>query len=335
VFDPKQLTFTTQESEACLNCDSEAVDALSSKLLETLSLATLLQRDSQHSLTDAVALPLKNKLIDALGIGSPAPNWSAKVDPSVRLQNLLEQLDKFPRSQLNVLSRSFQGDGSTLKSLKGLAERMVVVSTRYFSKDEREAISDIVVCQLDPECTLHCGKADCNFEEECEYYRVPCPNNGCEQRVSRKHLEWHALKVCAFTIMDCPNECGDSFPRNQRESHLANACGLRELQCPFHALGCSAVVPARERAQHVEDNANAHLMLAAKKMEDYQNRVVILEKNAALLERANGNLQKQLAANSERHGKDVARLEKQLKAQSKQLNALEKRCDSEFRSHTK
>jgi len=332
VFEPKQLTFTTDENEACLNCDSEAVDALSSKLLETLSFATLLQRDAQQHLTDAIALLLKDKLIDSLGIGSPAPNWSAKVDSSVRLQNLLEELDKFPRNQQNVLVKVFQGEGTA--SIKGLTERMVLVSSRYFDRDEREAISDIVVCQLDPECALHCGRKVCN-DEECVYFRVACPNEGCDKMVSRKHLEWHATKVCSFTIIDCPNGCGESFPRNQREAHMKNACGLRGTQCPFYALGCTAVVPARERAQHVEENAIGHMMLAATKMEEYQKRLVVLEKNAAIMERETAELKRQMAANAEKHNNDVARLEKQLKASSRQSITLEKKLNSEIRSHKK
>ena len=42
-----------------------------------------------------------------------------------------------------------------------------------------------------------------------------------------------------------------------------------------------------------------------------------------------------MAANAEKYSKDVARLEKQAKATSKQLSALEKKCNSEFRSHLK
>ena len=328
IFDPKQLTFAM--AEQCLNCDSEALDALSSRLLGTLSFATLLQRDAQQYLTDAVALPLKDKLIDSLGIGSPEPDWSAKVGPSVRLQHLLEELDKFPRNQQNVLAKVFQGEGT----IKGLTERMVFVSSRYFGKGEREAISGIVICQLDPECALHCGREVCN-DEECELFRVACPNEGCEKMVSRKHLEWHADKICAFKIIECPNGCGDSFPRNQREAHLKNVCGLRGMQCPFYAFGCSAVVPARERAHHVEENANGHLLLAARKMEEYQNRLNDVLNRVETLERENVQLKKILAANAEKHGKDVARVDKQIKASSKQLSALEKKCNSEFRSHMK
>ncbi len=331
VFDPRQLSFTTDENETCLNCDSDAIDALSCKLLETLSVATLLKRDAEQTLTDAVALPLKEKLIDSLGIGSPAPAWSSKVDSSIRLQNLLEQLDKFPRSQQNVLT-SFIGDGTS--TLKGLAERMMLVSSRYFHKDEQEAISDIVICELDPECELHCGRNACN-EEECEYFRVACPNYGCDQKVSRKLVEQHVALKCGYTVLDCPNECGESFPRNQREAHLKNACGLRASHCPFYALGCSVIVPARDRVQHVEESASSHLLLAAKKMEDYQKRLKMLESTAATLERENFDLKQQMAANAERYSKDVARLEKQAKATSKQLSALEKKCNSEFRSHTK
>ncbi len=332
VFDPRQLTFTTDENESCVNCDSDAIDALSRKLLETLSLATLLKRDAQQTLTDAVALPLKDKLIDSLGIASPAPAWSSKVHPSVRLQNLLEELDKFPRSQQSVLASFTTGDASS--TLKGMAERMVLVSNQYFHKDEREAISDIVICQLDPECELHCGRNACS-DEECEYFRIACPNYGCDQMVSRKLVDRHVDMKCGFTVVECPNECGESFPRNQRESHLANACGLRASQCPFYALGCSVIVPARDRVQHVEENASSHLLLAAKKMEDYQKRLKILESNAATLERENVELKIQMAANAEKYSKDVIRLEKQAKATLKQLSALEKKCNSEFRSHQK
>jgi hypothetical protein len=85
----------------------------------------------------------------------------------------------------------------------------------------------------------------------------------------------------------------------------------------------------------VEENASSHLLLAAKKMEDYQKRLKILESNAATLERENMGLKIQMAANAEKYSKDVIRLEKQAKATVKQLSALEKKCNSEFRSHQK
>lgn len=334
VFDPNQ--FATYDK--CEYCDSEAVDSLSSKLLEALAVATLLQRDAEHTLTDAIALSLKEKLIDSLGIGDPLPDWSEKVDPSTRLLNLQEELYRFgfkhKNEHKNVLAMAttmFQPDEFGIPD--GLTERKELVSNRYFGREERNAFAYLVIRHLDPECVLHCGREACS--EQCEFYRVPCPNEGCGINVSRKYLQWHADKVCGFKIIECPHECGDSFPRNRREVHLADACALRSTQCPFRAMGCDAMVPAKERTKHVEENANGHLMLATRRIEEYGIRMDEMRRRIEHLERENAALKKDMSTSADRHAKDVSGVDKQVKAVSKKLTTLEKRCNSEFRSHKK
>ena len=328
VFDPNQFA----SYDKCEYCDSEAVDSLSSKLLEALAVATLLQRDAQHTLTDAIALSLKEKLIDSLGIGGPLPDWSEKVDPWTRLQNLQEELDRFGFKHKNALAIAtsiFQPDGIP----NGVTERKELVSNRYFGREERNSFACIVIRYLDPECVLHCGREVCG--EQCEFYRVPCPNEGCGRSVSQKYLQWHADKICEFKIIECPNACGDSFPRNRREVHLAEACALRSTQCPFHALGCDISVPAKERTKHVEEHANGHLMLAARRIEEYGIRMNEMSRRIEHLERENAALKKNMSTNSDKHAKEVSSVDKQIKAVSKKLTTLEKKCNSEFRSHKK
>jgi hypothetical protein len=325
VFDPQ----TIASYNKCEYCDSEAVDSLSSKILEALAVATLLQRDAQHTLTDAIALGLKEKLIDSLGIDDEMPDWSQKVDPSTRLQNLQEELGRFGFKNKNVLTAMFQADGLP----KGLTERRELVSTRYFGTEERDAFACIVIRHLDPECVLHCGRESCS--EECEFFRVNCPNERCDKTVSCKYLEWHINKVCPHTVISCPNDCGDSFPRNRREVHLADACGLRSTRCPFYALGCDAMVPAKDRAEHVQEHANGHLMLAARRIEEYGIRMNEMSKRIEHLERENVALKTNVAASAGKYDKDVSAVDKQVKQVSKKLTTLEKRCNSEFRSHNK
>jgi hypothetical protein len=327
-FDPHEFSkIETQPPAAvcgcCQNVDSHALESLSLSMLQALAAASLLQRDEHSVLTDAVVLQQREKLVDYLKIGAPLPEWLQRVDASTRLVHVQRDLDKFAEQQKNVMAQAF-GSGVTSK---GLAERMELISSLFFGGQERHEIAAIVMRQLDRgEGELCCRRTDCcPGDHTCEFLQLECPNEGCERMISRKHLSSHADQQCDFKMINCPNGCGISFPRHQRDRHVTLSCGLRKGDCPFRAVGCEASVPHRELARHIEEKVIDHMLLAVKRTEEHQVVFCKMYKQLEHLERENMELKGVVLSNDVKHIKEIARVEKDLKAATRKVSDLERK----------
>lgn len=321
----------------CDCCDSNAIDALSSKILEALSFATLLQQNNQ--LTDAVALTLKEKVIETLGIQRPLIEFSGS-DCAARLDVLHKELDFFGEREQTALSKVSQVLHQQIlnEAITSLDFRSGEVSARYFGKEERDAFAGLALRHLDPEYGLHCDKELCG--EECQYHRVTCPNQGCDKSVSRVHLDAHDER-CGHKIVPCPKECGDEFPRNRTEVHLADACNLRDAECPFATLGCTSVVPAKDAEKHVVEASNSHLLLTMNRMMEYQDvfrkmnaRIGQLEKENAHLKQEVKGIGSTLEWSKKKHAstdRDMKSVSNKVGGLSKKLGSHESHCKSEFK----
>lgn len=351
-FDPMILLLPhggADHVKTCDHCDSDAVSWLSSKLLEALAVATLMgqnfRKQSSRNLgqpdpmRDKAVLELKRKLIKSLGLGSPPPEFVVIVnmsgDSKARLSALVAELDKFGREKgNNFLSRASHVFNQTFDDdvVRCLDERKVEVETQYFSREERDAIASLVVKHLDPEYALHCDRENCG--ERCEYCPLPCPNDGCGESISMKHRDEHDA-VCGFKVVECPRRCGDEVPRNRMEVHMKDACPLRDAKCPLHTLGCTIVVLAKDVPQHLTDNSNAHILLAADRIMEHQTVIKRMHARIENLQLENYELKEKLAEYKGKADKDVQGVDKKVSKVSRQLGALESKCRSQFRSHVK
>uniref|UniRef100_A0A7S2HD16 TRAF-type domain-containing protein n=1 Tax=Helicotheca tamesis TaxID=374047 RepID=A0A7S2HD16_9STRA len=342
-FQPDQ--FLPQEVHLeCEYADSNEVDALSSKMLEALSIATLL-RQKQH-VTDKLAITLKAKLVDSLNIGdtvAPIPE-AEDAHASTRLKNLRKELDGFAEKQetaISVIGKTLNFSGP-----EALSDRQSEISAKYFSKEERDLIATLAVKHLDPEYRLHCNEMSCTAET-CEFYVVSCPNAGCTRRMSKKHLSHHDREECGYKIISCPLGCGDTFPRNRKDVHIADACSARIVSCPFAKVGCPTEVAAKDLAQHLEENVNSHLLLTSNRMMEYEK--VFRDMNAKIghLESENISLRNQLSVSLNKLNtvaadvkvnarkatsisKDVRHVGSQIKTTAKHLGDHEKHTKDEF-----
>ena len=72
----------------------------------------------------------------------------------------------------------------------------------------------------------------------CERVKVECQNNGCTDVIQGGDMASHLLE-CPKQEMRCM-DCGESFTRESRDSHLAISCSYRRIYCP---LGCEVTMP--------------------------------------------------------------------------------------------
>mmetsp|Transcript_49933 Transcript_49933/g.150178 ORF Transcript_49933/g.150178 Transcript_49933/m.150178 type:complete len:392 (-) Transcript_49933:182-1357(-) len=357
-FDPPNLLLPhggESHVMTCDHCDSDAVRFLSSKLLEALAVASLMGQNFKRGkkndppgrpepMRDAKVLGLKRQLIESLQLGRPAPvigpptadGLHVSGDGAVRLSALVAQLDRFGRERgNNFMSRASRVFNQTFDDdvVRCLDERKSEAELCYFPRDERDAIATITVKHLDPEFKLHCDRTD-GCGERCDFALLPCPNEGCEQFVSKKHRDEHDSR-CGFKVVGCPRNCGDEVPRNRMDVHMSDACPRREVKCPLHTLGCTAVVLAKDLPGHMTENSNSHILLTANRMMEHQGVIKQLHGRVEKLQIENVELRQKLEEYKKDAEKDARAVDKKVGKVSKQLGALESLCRSEFRSHKK
>ena len=293
----------------CDHCDSETIHDISQKLLEVLSIATLLQTDVQHNLTDAAGLKLKEKLIEELHIGGEVPPYLLRVDSQTRIRSLCNELDKFPHKTASILSKTSMFNRSEVVR-DGLSDRMGEIAARFMCREERDELAKLVIRHLDtPDFVLHCPNRKCG--EACEFCPTKCPNVGCDVCESRRYMAHHQ-DSCGYKIVDCSNRCGKKIVRNKMKIHLSGECELRDASCPFRGMGCPAVVLAKDCPQHLADGAGAHLLLVAAKMDEHNEQISNMQMLVKKLQFENASLKQQILQSNADRKRDIEAIQKEL-----------------------
>jgi hypothetical protein len=327
VFNPDE--FVNKEIyEKCDHCDSTATDSLSKQLLDVLSYCTLLHNTTQ--VTDAIALPLKKSIID-LAIGQERPDEESEGDAFYQLDILRKKLENSvekERSQ-TAMSRLISGIEYSFYGRIGrkeFNERCSKVASRCLPKEERDAIAGLIVRKLDPHYQLHCDKVNCG--QDCQFARVACPNKGCPTNLSKIYLEPHD-NSCPYKIITC--DCGDSFPRHERAHHLSQVCTFRDVNCPLFSIGCVKAIKACHMQQHVDEAANAHLLLAVNRMMEYEETMRGMRSKILSLEHESRELRNYVEKYQKTSTKEVSNVEAKVAKTTKALAQLEATCKKQFK----
>jgi hypothetical protein len=328
VFNPEE--FVGRETwERCNQVDSSATDTVSRLLLDVFAYCTLLHNPS--SLTDAVALPLKQRVINvAISQETPPANAAPDVlDASFQLQLLRKKLESFVEEErastiMNRLLTSVEFTFENRALRKEFKQRQTRVD-QVFPSTEREAIACLIIKKLDPLYQLHCEKPECG--EKCRFYRIQCPNDGCSDIVSRLYMSQHD-QVCRYKIVTC--ECGDTYPRHESASHKVQACKLREVECPFKNIGCIKAIKACDVQKHVVEDGASHLLLAVNRMLEHEEVIKKLHTKVLILEEENKELKQTIAKHEKESRDEVSNLESKLAKTSKELSMLEATCKIQF-----
>ena len=139
-----------------------------------------------------------------------------------------------------------------------------------------------------------------HLSEDCPYEEVECENDGCTERLQRRHLTKHMDEECSKRIVECPccglgnfhlpyhklvnthykecpewpmrcpNRCtiGENpvLTRSTLQGHLENNCPEQEISCQFAEVGCTVRVERKEMADHMHEFMGEHLEML---MADY------------------------------------------------------------------
>jgi len=284
-------------SEKCSQVDSSATDALGRLLLDGLTYCSLLHDPKKY--TAKLTLPLKERIIN-LAIRQPQNDdgGQTNTDAFYRLDQLRIKLENFielEKSQtvMNRLLASVDFPFEKRIGQPAFEKRKSFVTRQCFSLKECDAISNLIVKKLDPKFQLHCDQPNCG--KNCKFYRLQCPNQGCNLVMSRMYLDQHDGQ-CIFKVIEC--ECGLGLARHELRSHKAQSCVLREVECPFKKLGCPKCVVARDLQKHLAEETSTHLMLAMNRMMEHQDVINNLNTRVVELEGQNRGLKLALSKQS-------------------------------------
>jgi len=309
--------------------DSSATDALSRLLLDSLTYCSLLH--SPKTYADAKALPLKERIINVAIRQPQNKDEQTNTDAFYQLDQLRIKLENFIEQEKanTVMSRLLASVDFPFEKRNGkesFEKRKILVSRQCFSSMECDAISTLIVKKLDPEFQLHCNIPSCG--ENCHFYRIQCPNDGCQMIMSRMYLEEHDNQ-CIYKIIEC--KCGDRFPRHELAIHNAQSCKLRQVECPFKKIGCTTIVRACDLETHLAEAINTHLLLAMNRMIEYQGVISELNTRVIALEGQNKGLKLTLENHEKKSTTDISQLSTKFKKSSKALANHEKTCKKEFK----
>lgn len=303
-----------------------------SAILDALCLATLYV--SRTSLTDAQVLPLKAALIDTLALGTNRPDGDKEHASNLNINKVKIRLTAFPEVSVGkpqLVQLVQPGYDDSLQ--EGMSRRRQLISNNYLSYEERTVLARLVIKDVDRyRFQMHCDSCSCREGDRCEYTLMTCPNDNCTAIYSRKYRDEHD-EVCGYRRVPCPSGCGAAVARMDLHKHVRDECPMREAACPLSVVGCTACVRAGDISRHLSEGADAHFVLVANRMMEYQQlfrrmdgRIKELEERNAMLE----NVLRETAAKLQ--SKDDAKSAAgDVKKLDKRIGALETKCKTEFR----
>lgn len=102
-------------------------------------------------------------------------------------------------------------------------------------------------------------------DSKCGFVSVDC---SCGTSFQRKDESEHK-KVCHRFPVTC--HCGDEVERWLLSDHKKD-CPLEHVKCPFHSVGCTAVIPNKRLEAHFRQDLSAHVALVSKQTSEVQKQ---------------------------------------------------------------
>ena len=86
----------------------------------------------------------------------------------------------------------------------------------------------------------------------------------------------HWLK-CGDYQEECPNKCGNKFPRRSIVNHMSKSCPLTKVECKYSEIGCEVRPLRKDFNAHLRNGKDSHLLLAM--AQNKQLKIQLAEKS--------------------------------------------------------
>lgn len=183
----------------------------------------------------------------------------------------------------------------------------------------------------------------------CQYEPVPCPNDGCGEKILRSNLHQHEASECLYRKLvcqhcnnvettykelseshwpecpdfpvPCPNICGvEEMRRCEVKTHCDRDCKAQIVRCPFWEVGCTIKRPRKDLPAHVKASDEHHSQLIVKKTVEMQTKLV--EQDTVV---------KHLTEKLEQTNAESGEIQTRMEAQLQQRDELIEKLSSENR----
>ena len=313
----------------CDHGDSQVIKEISKKMIDALAYATLGHNDS--NLNTALVLPLKKELLKTLDISKKhcfeQDSFAALLQVHCDLEYFANTNKKDTLKIFSIGNAKKEISFTTRSNFPEFVERRQSIVSKYLTEKDVRPYVDLLIRSIDSKnFKLHCDQENCG--ETCEFCPEPCQNNGCKEVMSRKHLTKHD-NFCEWKLLLC--KCGEQIPRCKVDLHLKDSCPLRTVKCPFHKIGCVAMVMAKDLENHVETCTNKHLLLTVDRMMEYQEVIKSMKTDISVLRDENKALKSLIDMNDQENRKVTKTLTQDLKVLTKKFTRLESTANMEFK----
>lgn len=134
---------------------------------------------------------------------------------------------------------------------------------------------------------LNCNPSKEDQLHGCEFVKIKCLH--CPQLIQRCSIQNHQSDQCPgrpfsceycmnytstyedVTVnhwlqcrdypQECPNKCGNKFPRHSIVSHMSKSCPFTKIDCEYKEVGCNARPLRKDQDAHLRDGKDSHLSL--------------------------------------------------------------------------
>ncbi|KAG0486050.1 hypothetical protein HPP92_008145 [Vanilla planifolia] len=268
-------------SYQCDLCDAELVHQIAQLILSGLSAACVDSTTGDFFRSPAmVAIELRKAMVDYItqrsetcisetlllaqeadgGLGRPFEQVID--DPAEIVACLMEDFAATKRNLLGRVSGWILSDSREDK-IDDFVQEMEM--NHFWMIDRREAVSEVLVRNLDYKNEFHCSM---KFEGEqqlaehksvCSFRPVKCSNLGCRVKFCAVHEDQHD-SVCAYKVLPCDQKCPEMVLRREMDRHCVTVCTMKLMNCPFYQVGCHSAIPRCTLKEHCRKNLLAHLM---------------------------------------------------------------------------
>ncbi|XP_046847381.1 TNF receptor-associated factor 5-like [Xenia sp. Carnegie-2017] len=131
---------------------------------------------------------------------------------------------------------------------------------QFLEKHENECPFGVLKCPNE-KCNERVTREDLKKHlEACPYREIKCPHCGITLyfKDEKRHLEEQCLKI----PVDCAQGCGKQIIKEQIQDHIDNECENTLIDCKYKDLGCDELVERGNIEDHESSNVASHLAKA-------------------------------------------------------------------------
>ena len=125
------------------------------------------------------------------------------------------------------------------------------IKRKNMSNHRKTCQYELVICEY---CTVSIKRMDLNNHyNKCQLFPIQCINDGCNEIMQRKLMEFHQLNECPEKVVNCPIDgCDVTLKRKYLQDHESTSCDYILVHCVY----CKSDILRKNFAKHTNDECD-------------------------------------------------------------------------------